>query len=96
MTCATAKHAETAIFARENDIITCERGHPLYRIASDLYRGVFREVHAVEKISPRAPEPVQGVIIINRCACGARWRRTARWLDSTARLYEVHFEDGWR
>jgi hypothetical protein len=78
-----------------DDIVTCERGHPLYRITRplDLSMGPPLVSAAFERISPRAEEPVRLTRIKGRCSCGAQWL-SAAGLDLYAR--GIHFEEGWR
>jgi hypothetical protein len=80
------------LFAQENDIITCEGGHPLYRIKSDIPRqtAVLRSEN-FERIDEQMPEPIKNTLIEPKCQrCGTRWFKEELGFP------RIHFEDGWR
>jgi hypothetical protein len=77
-------------FADVDDIVTCERGHPLLRVVTPLFRQSVIKAAAFEAINPRAPEPHSGDAIIPRCYCGALYARRKGW------GFAMHFEEGWR
>lgn len=83
------------IIARPDDIITCEKGHPLYRMVRDLSFPGALKVEDVEQISPRAPSPTEGRKVNPRCSCGAYW---FHWMPigMGQRCVQIHFEEGWR
>lgn len=93
MSCARAK--SLAIFARENDIITCERGHPLYRITRDMMRNAYCfDTISFEPIGVGIPLTLRGTHVRQTCAkCGSAW---VHGPDGLLGNIEVHFEDGWR
>ncbi len=79
------------MIAQSNDIVTCARGHPLYRVATRTIPDDMREVRHFEPIHPKAERPQPERMAGSQCPiCGALW---VRW--GHAGLM-VHFEDGWR
>jgi len=81
----------THLIAQPDDIVTCERGHPLYRITETIYRTSIFRAKQFERINPRAQEPIK-YYAIRPCYCGAIWYRSLG-LNIGRR---VHFEEGWR
>lgn len=76
------------MIAREDDIITCERGHPLYRITRDIEPREMVRAEQFEAIHPKATPPVAGRTRTPRCPiCGSLWFSLSG---------RIHFEDGWR
>lgn len=81
-------------YAVEDDIITCERGHPLYRLVSDVFKGAPLRAVEVERLDPRVEIPMRRSIIRGVCHCGARWIGAPR--DGEIGVNRIHFEEGWR
>ena len=81
------------MIAREDDIVTCERGHPLYRITRDVPHGAQMTASQFEAIHPRAQQPAPLVRIWANCPmCGTRWMAVGGIYGRR----HIHFEDGWR
>lgn len=79
--------------ANVDDIVTCDRGHPLYRIAEPIFNTWDLRPAQFESISPRATPPKEGTIIDCTCRCGADWYLGRPMYWGTP---QVHFEEGWR
>lgn len=81
------------MIAHEDDIVTCERGHPLYRITRDVQAGSVIRSDQFEALHPRAQEPRPLAVIWPCCPmCGTRWMAVI----GLHGYRHIHFEDGWR
>lgn len=88
------------MIARENDIITCERGHPLYRITRDVPPFSQFMVSQFERLHPRATEPAPAREMRRCPMCNGAWFMLVSYGPSImgfrATRHHFHFEDGWR
>lgn len=81
------------MIAHEDDIVTCERGHPLYRITRGFSVGMLVRSDNFESINPRVAAPAPFSPIKKTCPrCGRPWVIESR----AGRIGHIHFEDGWR
>ena len=77
---------------REDDIITCERGHPVYRMARDRDTGDHIMAADLESLVPSIPQPAPHRAATMHCPrCGQPVFR-----NTTLGGIAFHFEDGWR
>lgn len=76
------------LLARENDIVTCEAGHPVYRVTGDIYRKDRVRASSFEGASTEIENPKKGTVIKMTCSCGEPWLRVQNG-------YRLHLESGW-
>jgi len=70
-------------------IVTCVRGHPLYRIVSDVTPDTIFDSTQFERIEPGMPVPKNGELVVKTCSiCGEFWILGGHCLN-------VHFAEGW-
>lgn len=79
------------VIAQPDDIVTCERGHPLYRITAPVLDIFAPPSAAFEPIDPRAERPIKYTMIRGTCHCGADWFRGR----PRHKLNQLHLEGGW-
>lgn len=83
------------ISVKENEIVTCTKGHPLYRItANEVIGSSILPSRLFECINTQhARPPVKYTAVRGTCGCGARWLQNQA-MDSVP--FAIHFEEGWR
>jgi len=81
------------MIAREDDIVTCVRGHPLYRITRDVMEYTRIMADQFEALHPRTAVPLALTRFQPCPMCGQPWHARSGWIG---RRTHFHFEGGWR
>lgn len=85
--------APRQLMAFKGDIVTCEKGHQLYKVKQNVLPGEPIKAKHLQRLTKDAQFPRNNVAIKTECHCGAPWMRQKP--DSQAA--QVHFADGeWR
>jgi len=71
------------MIAAEDDIVTCEDGHPLYRVRQTIpLHGARLRAADFERLDDQAQEPRFAEVVVKTCPhCGAPWLRGASFVQ---------------
>lgn len=84
------------LIAEAGDIVTCEKGHKLYRMAVDVPRYSPMKAAQFICLTEQAQAPVAGEKV-RPCVCGADWfQLESNDMGFPTGRSRVHFEEGWR
>ena len=76
------------LYARKDEIVTCENGHPVFKFEEDVYCGDLAEAHLLIFFDNQK-KPMKGSLLDQcLCHCGARYAGDVWGI--------FHFENGWR
>ena len=90
----TTVAAPRQLMAFKGDVITCEKGHKLYRLGRNMLPGDPLKADILKRLTTKAQKPKDGDPIAKECHCGAPWMRQP---EPGKRPAQLHFADGeWR
>jgi len=74
-------------YAKAGEQVTCENGHPICTIATDIYQGQMFDPASLRDWVQKTPIIGTSFDMLACVHCGAAWVRSN---------YIMHFADGWR